>query len=611
MEDVSNNSAAGLNNVAHDTKLDESVDDMNANKEGEQSINPAHQRIVEEFQYLLEKSQQLFAGLRELSPTGGRQWQPYFQRTFEIYTKLWKFQQQHRAVLENKDNYGLKRWEVGEVASKIGQLYYHYYLRTSETNYLQESYVFYEAIRERAYFKDVLDSKNPALMIKKLRYYARFIVVCLLLNKRASVRKLLSELTVFVEDYAKTFKSSDSSEWQLVLQEISTFLEAEKHLIPVTPEGAALPFSNRLGLEKVSRSEKDGPKMKLQEAILVGNCQNQIKFSELTLDMYRMLQSLEREPVGSKTMANTEGSGNADKSHHREEGSLEDQVNAPPSSSNDKSTARRVNPHKFLLYRPNYSQLVVYLANAFKEINDNSALLLYLSADGVKVEPSANNSYSGGVATAHRKVSEKSEASDVNALTHCLHPEDILPFTRKPLFLIVDSNNSQAFKNIWTPFNQPFMCLLSPAECPIKDIAQVGNLFTLFLHSPLLGFSFVSQLTQITASDWAKCTDIVSALEDEIGELLLSAQLDKATKFLQDDFLRRFVTRFVFCYAVLTCHNSFNEPTHFPTASPAIPEEILSSPKVMQAIKELVSLTNSQSHYNFPKEPTSEVMDQS
>ncbi|KAI8607727.1 hypothetical protein BC830DRAFT_88782 [Chytriomyces sp. MP71] len=144
-------------------------------------------KIVEEFQYLLEKSQQLFAGLRDLPPTG-KNWQPYFQRTFEVYTKLWKFQQTHRAILENKDLYGLKRYEIGEIASKIGQLYYHYYLRTSETNYLYESYVFYEAIRERQYFRDVLDAKNPPLMIKKLRYYARFIVVCLLLNSNDTLQ---------------------------------------------------------------------------------------------------------------------------------------------------------------------------------------------------------------------------------------------------------------------------------------------------------------------------------------------------------------------------------------------------------------------------------------
>lgn len=29
-----------------------------------------------------------------------------------------------RQVLDSK--YGLKRWQIGEVASKIGQLYYHY-----------------------------------------------------------------------------------------------------------------------------------------------------------------------------------------------------------------------------------------------------------------------------------------------------------------------------------------------------------------------------------------------------------------------------------------------------------------------------------------------------
>lgn len=33
-------------------------------------------------------------------------------------------------------------------------------LRTSETNYLQESFVFYDAIQERAYFRDVLDAKT-------------------------------------------------------------------------------------------------------------------------------------------------------------------------------------------------------------------------------------------------------------------------------------------------------------------------------------------------------------------------------------------------------------------------------------------------------------------
>lgn len=44
---------------------------------------------------------------------------------------------------------GLKRGEIGEIASKIGQLYYNFYLRNAETRYLLESYTFYQAIHSR------------------------------------------------------------------------------------------------------------------------------------------------------------------------------------------------------------------------------------------------------------------------------------------------------------------------------------------------------------------------------------------------------------------------------------------------------------------------------
>lgn len=57
-----------------------------------------------------------------------------------------------REVLTSR---GMERWEIGDIASKIGQLYYNYYLRTSEIRFLHESYVFYEAIRSRAYFAQV------------------------------------------------------------------------------------------------------------------------------------------------------------------------------------------------------------------------------------------------------------------------------------------------------------------------------------------------------------------------------------------------------------------------------------------------------------------------
>merc|ERR550534_3512007 len=113
-------------------------------------MSEEERKIVNEFCHLLEKSKQLFNGLRDMPQYGHKQWQAYFGRTFDVYTKLWKFQQQHRHILDVK--YDLKRWQIGEIASKIGQLYYHYYLRTSETNYLNEAFSFYSAIRARSYY---------------------------------------------------------------------------------------------------------------------------------------------------------------------------------------------------------------------------------------------------------------------------------------------------------------------------------------------------------------------------------------------------------------------------------------------------------------------------
>ncbi|KAJ1566687.1 hypothetical protein HK096_000681, partial [Nowakowskiella sp. JEL0078] len=275
-----------------------------------------------------------------------------------------------RGTLENKEHYGLKRWEIGEIASKIGQLYYHYYLRTSETNYLYESYVFYEATRERQYFREVIESKNQVLVIKKLRYYARFIVVCLLLNRGEMIKILMSELTTLVDDYKRTFNPSDSNEWAIVISEISTFLEAEKKLGLTSVEGDVLVCPSRLLKDHKEADKPAQQKLRLQEAILVGNFQNQIKFSELTLDMYRMLQSLEREPSA------------VEKKDELATITEEEASKVPGLAVGEKQ--KRSNPHKYLLYRPTFAQLMVYIAIAFKDITDNSALLLYISADGSK-----------------------------------------------------------------------------------------------------------------------------------------------------------------------------------------------------------------------------------
>lgn len=119
----------------------------------------------------------------------------------QVYSKLWKFQQENRHQLVDV---GLKRWEIGEIASRIGQLYYNYYLRTSDAKFLSESYIFYEAILIRDYFKD--NDKDASLANKQLRYCARFIVICLLLNRREMVHSLVRQLRSLVDEFTRTYQ---------------------------------------------------------------------------------------------------------------------------------------------------------------------------------------------------------------------------------------------------------------------------------------------------------------------------------------------------------------------------------------------------------------------
>ncbi|KAI8142493.1 hypothetical protein BJV82DRAFT_144101 [Fennellomyces sp. T-0311] len=688
-----------------------------------------NQKLVEEFQYLLEKSQSLFSGLRDLPPTGShRQWRPYFEKTFEVYTKvsqLWKFQQTHRPTLEDKNNYGLKRWEVGEIASKIGQLYYHYYLRTSDTSYLQEAFVFYDAIHERQYFKDILEVKNPALMIKKMRYYARFVVVSLLLNKDSNIRLLISELESLVDEYTKSFKPPDAKEWQAVLDEINTFMEAEKKLAPISADRTPVTVEHRLSWAGTNNDGLPSAKLKLQEAILVGNCQKQIKFSELTLDMYRVLQSLEMQPAGMTSQSSTAAKGaskaleptsaqeskdpimSKDKSSttrsiasvapagdgansvnasyiaatdqqqtqsqqpqesqqlQQQQSNQQQEQSQPPqpvqqqqsqqqqsnaaSAAGDKSTiTRRINPHKYLLYRPSLSQLFVYISTAFKDTADNGVMLLYLSADGCEYSDAHDTGYRSGVAMNDRKTQQQSSVSAASGIAaersestpagapsatggnpttataassspstaaqtapppivssvYCLHPADLIPFTRKPLFLIVDSSSSVAFSSIPNVFDQPVMSLMSPIEYPssVQDRSEIGSLFTLFLHTPLLGFCSVSDIGNLDQSNWDECVSLISAMEQKIGEILLAhPEVDTHVKrFMTDEFLWTFIVRFTLCCIILRCHSSFKDEKTFPTCSPALPESIYSSPEIIPMLQNLTNVADVATYFSLP-----------
>ncbi|XP_068212778.1 protein SCAI-like isoform X1 [Palaemon carinicauda] len=483
-------------------------------------LDEQERKVVTEFCHLLEKSKQLFNGLRsffsrDLPQYGHKQWQAYFGRTFDIYTKLWKFQQQHRQILDSK--YGLKRWQIGEIASKIGQLYYHYYLRTSETNYLNEAFSFYAAIRGRAYYsrtsKDDRSVQMSDLMVKKLRYYARFIVVCLLLKRMKLVRDLVRELSKQIDEYTTTYEPEDQLEWSLVLGEIKSFIDADNSVNVLDMDSNTIVLSHRLSGHNTPPLEKT-PMMNLtlQEILIVGNCNDQVKFSELTIDMFRMLQTLEREP-------------------QEDVAQIYDASPAPskiPFENGDTGgrTLKRENPHKYLLYKPTFSQLMVFLASGFKELPANGAMLLYISADGAftsSKHPQDPAYDFGGVVTNSKRDSDHTNKRIMQLKDmHCFYPGDLYAFTRKPLFIVVDSDNSPVFANMPHYFGQPLVVLMSAQDTPssFQDQHHRGNLFTLFLHSPLMGMCLVSQICDVPMNLWEKCQGLVDRFIAEASRLV-------------------------------------------------------------------------------------------
>ncbi|XP_026331881.1 protein SCAI [Hyposmocoma kahamanoa] len=562
----------------------------------ERSALEEHERkIIIEFCHLLEKSKQLFNGLRELPQYGHKQWHSYFGRTFDVYTKLWKFQQQHRAILDTK--YGLKRWQIGEIASKIGQLYYHFYLRTSETAYLHEAYAFYHAIRGRCYYTQASKEDKCELMVKKLRYYARFIVVCLLLKKIKIVRDLIKELDKQIIEYGNTYDPDDQVEWTVVVDEVKAFLQAESVIAVIHSDGVPAIVFNRLSPNAsppIERSPQTS--LILHEALIIGSSSQQVKFSELTMDMFRMLQTLEREiPIEMQ--------------HAYEDSPRQRYLSTPNNPTNKgylENGHRCENPHKYLLFKPSPSQLLVYLASGCNELPHTGALLLYISADGQSLQPSRNPEDvgydAGGLITTSKTDIYKEcnkEKSKYREL-QCLYPGDLVPFTRRPLFMIIDSDNSFIFQNMPRHFSQPLVILMSPMELPspFQDRRPQGSLFTLFLHAPLTAFCYISDVHTLSVSLWDRAAMYIDAFMNEAAQLFPRSRVDMTyMSFIGDDFLRALVLRFVFCEVTLRLHRAFRARTHLTRSSPPLPDDLLDHPSLIQIVMDLASHLQVRSHF--------------
>ncbi|PKI49198.1 hypothetical protein CRG98_030416 [Punica granatum] len=321
--------------------------------------------VSEVYWSLVDKADKKFSKIRDLPYYERHRYDTYFFKVFKVYTELWKFQQENRQKLVEA---GLKRWEIGEIASRIAQLYYGQYMRTSERSYLSESYIFYEAIFTREYFREGL-SQDLNLANKQLRFLARFLMVCLVLNKRETVHQLVTQLKLLLDECKRTFQETDFREWKLVVQEIVRFLKADTAFMNIRPLRYSLvldPHPDSLPRASAAVTTRT---LRLRNAVLSSYHNNEVKFSELTIDTFRMLQSLEWEPSGSFYQSSGTKMGASGPSRTNISQDIVDHT-LPP------------NPQKVVLYRPSMTHLIAVIATVCEELPPDGVLLVYLSASG-------------------------------------------------------------------------------------------------------------------------------------------------------------------------------------------------------------------------------------
>ncbi|KHN27823.1 Protein SCAI [Glycine soja] len=541
--------------------------------------------VSEVFWTLVDKADKKFSKIRDLPFYQRSRHDTYFYKVFKVYTQLWKFQQENRQKLIEA---GLRRWEIGEIASRIGQLYFGQYMRTSDANYLSESYIFYEAILTREYFKEGL-FQDVNIANKQLRFLARFIMVCLVLNRREMVQQLVNQLKVLVDECKRTFQESDFKEWKLVVQEIVRFLKADTAFINIRPLRYSLVLDSHPDTLPHVAAAITKRHLKLQDAVLSSFHPNEVKYSELTIDTFRMLQCLEWEPSGSFFQSSSSKLSQNGATGTSRISYIQDI--ADPTLP--------ANPRKAVLYRPSLTHFIAVLATICEELPSDGILLVYLSASGYC--GSAQNE-SGCIHFGPRG----------DRGSNCIYPSDFLPFTRRPLLLVIDNDNSKAFKaSPEAEKGESVAMLLSPSCSPaLSDCSHNsnGSLFTMFLTAPLQAFCMLLGLsgTDIDLDPFNKAEMLLSSSLNNWGLALATSDTLNPVwgQIFGDPFIRRLLLRFIFCQAVLTLYAPvYNDNKFLPTCVPSLPTPVLPpSYSYQSVILNLASMFGATKHFIFSED---------
>ncbi|XXG86462.1 hypothetical protein AAC387_Pa11g1354 [Persea americana] len=600
---------------------------------GDADANADTVAVSNTFRSLVDSADRKFARVRDLPSYGGGGHQHhYLHKVFKAYTKLWKFQQENRQELVES---GLKRWEIGEIASRIGQLYYGQYLRTSEARFLLESYVFYEAILNRGYFQCPAGApKDLVLRYKELRFYARFLVVSMVLNRTEMVRILVDRFKALVDDSKVAFPETNFKEWKQVVQEIVRFLKVDTAFMNIRPLRYCLLFDSHPS--SVPRGARfQARNLKLQDALLTSYRRNEVKFTELTLDTFRMLQCLEWEPSGTFYQMRTKES-NSNGAFTDQSGLIDINLAADMTDP-----TLPPNPRKAILYHPSVTHLISVLALICEELPHDRIMLMYISASGKAgqniacqkeisraVRNSSNLNTLSHTFRHHNSSLHKPLAHDKGDSADCcgsclylgsrgnegsnnLYPGDIIPFTRKPLFLIIDSDCSHAFKVIHGEERGEKAALLLSHESPVfhspssADPMQNGSQFTFFLTAPLQAFCQLAGLSTLDMdiNVYNKADNILSSAFSKWEVILFRSDcLDQVwAQVLSDPFLRRLILRFIFCRSVLSMFCPLgNENQYLPDCLPQLPDSVSPSAEAVQIkILRLAKTLGVSSHFQL------------
>uniref|UniRef100_A0A0E0M4V2 Uncharacterized protein n=1 Tax=Oryza punctata TaxID=4537 RepID=A0A0E0M4V2_ORYPU len=492
---------------------------------------------AEQFWSLLDKADRRFARVRDL-PLFGRREPDEYGKAFRIYTQLWRMQQEHRHRLLDA---GLRRWQVGEIAARIAHLYYSQYQRTSDTALLSEAFVFYHAVLDRGYF--LADAADHLFApTKHLRFLARFLLVALLLARRAdTVPRLTTHIRTLLDDSKKTLQEAEYKEWKHVVQEIARFLRADSPFMNMRPLRYSYAFDPPPDTLPTVPPTVKKRGLVLSDAMLCSYYQNEIKFTDLTIDVFRMLQCLEWEPCGSFALTNGY-------STHDESGQ-----NHPNLLKDLRDAALPPNPLKTILYRPSVTHYLTVLATKCEELPSNG------------------------------EVGSSGFCPDTNEMAgSSLNKFDI---SNTSTINVNENNGPRLWLGCREGEGETTAMLLSPS-CRSSSLGfsgdsarQIGSQFTMFLTAPLQALCHLigNNGVDIDRDTYNKAEELLSlSLNEWATTLVASSSLHPVwVEVLGDPLLRRLLLRFIFCRAA---HSLFKPTYHkidfLPTCTPPLPESV-------------------------------------